>query len=291
MMRVFFRLVFLPLAFLAALYGGRHFRLPPAAPPPLSFQPSQYPVERHPFVIVVVGRNNGAFVDKTLRSILDQVYEPYRLIYIDDASDDGSFELARDLINQRDDLARITLVRNEARLGLVANLARAIQTCEDREIVVVIAGTDWLAHRWVLQTLNQYYADPDVWFSLSRFCEYPQYATVSSAPVRRDRSEGPFHLKAFYAGLFKKIALEDWNSKEKLTVSNNDLTTELAYLAPIAEMAQGHFALLEEVLYIANRLGVSEEDREAVLRAEKGIRAATPYLPLSDLSENSRKLR
>ncbi len=60
------------------------------------FTPSQFPLVRRSFVVFICGYNNGAFVEKTLRSVLSQAYDSYRVIYIDDASTDGSFEAAND---------------------------------------------------------------------------------------------------------------------------------------------------------------------------------------------------
>jgi hypothetical protein len=65
---------------------------------PMEFRPTPYPLENRPFRIVIVGRNNGANLEKTLQSVFLQNYENFRILYIDDASDDGSGDLARDLM-------------------------------------------------------------------------------------------------------------------------------------------------------------------------------------------------
>ena len=63
------------------------------------FRSVDYPLEYRPFTLVAIGRNNGAFVDKTLRSMFSQVYPNYRIIYVDDGSTDGSFSLVKDLVD------------------------------------------------------------------------------------------------------------------------------------------------------------------------------------------------
>src|SRR5690242_9474840 len=63
------------------------------------FRATSYPQQNLPFVIVIIGRNNGAYLEKTLQSIFFQNYENFRILYVDDASDDGSFDLAQELIN------------------------------------------------------------------------------------------------------------------------------------------------------------------------------------------------
>src|SRR5260221_43012 len=74
------------------------------------FKPTEFALKNHPFTIVVVGVNNGANVAKTLTSVFAQNYEKYKVIYIDDASDDGSFDLARDIVYDSDHLPQVTLV-------------------------------------------------------------------------------------------------------------------------------------------------------------------------------------
>lgn len=209
-------------AFAAAFYAGKKEseRLAHSVVPP--FSPSSYPSVNRPFVIVITAFNNGAYVEKTLSSIFSQKYDSYRLVYIDDASDDGSFALARDLMAGR---KNAILLRNEQRIGFAASLARAVEGSQDGEIVVVVGDSDRLAHEWVLQRLNQYYANPDLWLAASQAREYPYYGVLSTS-----------ELRTFYASLFKQMAAPDED-----------------YWAPMLEMGQGHFCAIEEVHYLANQ--------------------------------------
>lgn len=248
-----------------------------------SFIPASYVIQNRPFTIVIVGFNNGATVEKTLSSVFAQNYEKYRVIYIDDASDDGSFDLARDLIYESDRLSEVTLVHNEARLGNLANLFRAVQTCPDDEIVVVLQGEDWLAHEWVLQRLNAYYADPDLWLSLSQNIDFPTYQLtppqdLKGGQFRMQPSIGS-HLKSFYAGLFKKIRESDFIYAGTFLPA----CAELAYMTPMLEMGKEHFQFIPEVLCVNNRNAIQKQDRELQLRCEKFIRSLDPYPPLTAL--------
>src|SRR3990167_8151971 len=182
------------------------------------FLPASFPTVIHPFVVVIIGQNNGAFVEKTLASALAQKYDSFRVVYVDDASTDGSFELARDLIYGNPSAAQITLARNEKILGSIANLSRVAQECEEEEILVILQGEELLAHDWVLTRLNQYYADPDLWLTYGQYLEYPSFRPGSSRPYSTSElgekgfRGAPFvasHLKTFYASLFKKIPEDD----------------------------------------------------------------------------------
>lgn len=212
----------------------------------LGFRPAPFPIENHPFVIVVIGKNNGASVEKTLQSIFSQHYDNFRIIYIDDASNDGSFELARDLIYDSAHLARVTLARNEESLGSFANVFRAVQTAAGEEIVVVLQGEDRLAHEWVLQRLNQYYADPDLWLAFGQYREIPTLKLGDSSLFLEEWqkrgmlgvSSPSSHLTTFYASLFQKIR-------------ESDLAGGIAYLPLMLEMAQNHCQYIPETLYLS----------------------------------------
>ena len=235
--------------------------------------PSSYALKNRSFTIVVVGYNNGAFIEKTLNSLLSQNYDPFRLVYIDDASDDGSFEVARDAIYNSDRITHVTLVKNEEKLGELANVYRAVQACPDDEIVIVLDPNDWLAHEWVLQRLNAYYENPSTWMCLAKKIDYPSYEWSFSKHFKGERS----HLKSFYAALFKKIRESDFIYSGKFLPSG----AELAYMTPMLEMAQNHLQFVPEVLCVNLKEKKEMEERELMQSAEKKIRSLEPYTPLT----------
>lgn len=256
------------------------------------FAPSSYPLVNRSFVIVVTGYNNGAYVEKTLRSIFSQKYDSYRVVYVDDASDDGSFALARDLIYEQKDFSRFTLVQNEQRLGFLANLFRAVQGSADDEIVIPVNGEDWLAHEWVLGRLNQYYANPNVWLTYGQYREYPHYTEGYSRPISFEKGSirnHPFSSsqpKSFYAALFKKISESDFIHQGVFYPAAGDL----AYFLPLMEMGRQHAAFIDEIHYIANRAAPLKEERDLVLYCEKEIRSLTSYAPLTNLFEKKEEM-
>jgi glycosyltransferase involved in cell wall biosynthesis len=200
---------------------------------PPAFSATPYPLHNSSFTVVVVGRNNGAWVEKTLDSIFSQNYDNFRVIYVDDASNDGSFELARDKIYDMKYLTSVTLLQNEEEKGVFASLRYAIQTCGEKEIIVFVKGTDWLAHEWVLQRLNQYYADADLWMTYGGCKIYPGFES--------NFGNKNFPLQTFYVDLFKR-----------LDGSTSNFTSLLL------EMAEKHVQSLSEVLYISNSQGRDE---------------------------------
>ena len=288
--------LFLIALYAAALYVGKSRRAHSSSPAEHKeffldnhFSPTRYPLQNRPFAILVVGFNNGASVEKTLHSIFSQHYDNYRLIYIDDASNDGSLELVRELILESGRSEKVSLVQNEMRLGVLANVSSAIAKCLDREIVVWVEGDDWLAHEWTLSRLNEYYADPDLWLTFGQYREFPTYRLGISAPFERLEWEEkgfrgcPFaasHLKTFYAGLFKQI------EKKDLTFQGSFLPEriELAVMIPLLELARHHFQFIPDILYIANRKNKPlQEDMGQSAYFEEIVRSFPVYAPLSSL--------
>lgn len=132
------------------------------------FEPSVYPVEDLPFAVAVYGRNNGAYLEKVLQSVFAQRYPNFRVIYLDDHSDDGSFELAKEILGHRAEA-----IQNEKELGKEASFAKVKSLCKENEILLFIEGEEWLAHEWVLARLNQYYAHPDLRVATGLGRRYP----------------------------------------------------------------------------------------------------------------------
>lgn len=280
-------ILFLSLAFLvfaasftAARLLERKAKNSLSIPAKTLFAPASHVLKNHPFTFVIAAFNNGGNVEKTLASVFSQNYDNFRLIYIDDASNDGSFEVARDAIYASDHLAHVTLVRNEERLGFLANLFRAVQECPNEEIIVALPGEDWLAHEWVLERLNAYYADPNLWLAIGQAIDFPTFQLPPSPDLR---SRGAFsfgpHLKTFYASLFKQIKEADFIYAGTFLPA----AEELAYMTPMLEMGKDHVHFISEVLCINNREKAHKEDRELIMRCEKFIRSLDPYPALTAL--------
>jgi glycosyltransferase involved in cell wall biosynthesis len=209
------------------------------------------------FVIVISAHNNTTYCEKSLFSALTQHYENFRILYIDDASTDDSFTKVSLMASQSPRAEKISFIRNKEPKGTLACLYEAIHTCKDHEIVLLVDGSDFLAHENVLRKLSKVYSKPSVWMTYGNFLDYPSYRQI---PVKckqipknivfnnsfRTHEINDVYLKTFYAGLFKQIRKEDLLYKEK--VVNADAT--LAYFLPLLEMSGKHACFLNEVLYL-----------------------------------------
>ena len=270
-------------------------------------------VEEKPMVIIIPSYNNKQWSNANLRSVLDQEYSNYKIIYIDDNSSDGTKDQVENLLkedprsyrsfffneNNSLDISKITekfkeainaekvfftLVSNQTRNGALANQYRAIHSCENDEIIVLLDGDDWLANNGVLQKINALYTSNDIWMTHGSLMEYPSGTTAWCEPIPphiiannsfRD-FKCPSHLRTFYAGIFKKIQLKDLLYRKNFF----PMTGDMAIMYPIVEMCGERHLFVPEALYIYNMQNpINDNKINATLQKnlDQLIRKKTPY--------------
>ncbi|MDN3504660.1 MAG: glycosyltransferase family 2 protein [Rhabdochlamydiaceae bacterium] len=215
------------------------------------------PAEIKPFVVVISSYNNAEYVERNLESALSQVYSNYRVIFIDDASTDDNYSLAKSVIDRLDANDRVTLIHNGSNRGAMANTVRAVNLCNNEEIVVMLDGDDTFIGPNVLTTLNQYYNHSDTWITYGRcienttgnfgFSKPISHLILKAGSIKR-KAWMVSHPFTFYAGLFKKIKLEDFSYKGKFLPT----ATDVAAMLPMIEMARLHTFFINEPLYEYN---------------------------------------
>ncbi len=245
------------------------------------------PAVEKPFVIVIPSYNNAAFCEQNLLSVLGQNYANFRVIYIDDASKDATYEKAKEIISRSPMKERVALIHNETNQGALKNLYAAISTCKKNEIIVTVDGDDFLAHNGVLKRLNKIYADENVWMTYGNFLDYPSYKQkplICKAIPKRVIQTNTFrkyawvssHLRTFYAGLFQKIAYEDFLFEGKFLPMGWDL----AFMLPMLEMSGEKCRFLDEVLYLYNRVNpINDHKVNLALQSAcaNHVRSKPPY--------------
>lgn len=208
-------------------------------------------------VVVIPSYNNKDWYQRNLDSVLSQNYDYFRVIYIDDASSDGTGALVKDYIEKKNAQKRVTFIQNSKRAGSLANVYKGIWMCAPNEIVANLDGDDWFHDENVLTKLSQVYSDPDVWVTYGQFvyypCGTPGWADqvpdeVIEQNAFREHKWTTTALRTFYAGLFQKIETEDLLYNGEFFPMAGDL----AYMWPILEMAGKHSRFIPDVLYVYN---------------------------------------
>ncbi len=282
--------------------------------------PSKFHLKGKPMVVVVPSYNNMGWFQANIDSIISQDYPNYRIIYIDDCSNDGMSEALTQYLKEKkvscqlidfdenvyaDHLAKskafsqkinsghhffFTLVRNVKRCGAFENLFRAIYSCRNEEIVVTVDGDDWLLHVDVLQKLNSIYSTKDVWLTHGNLQEFPSGNVGWCQPVPEEiilankfrEFRCPSHLRTFYAWLFKKIRIEDLLWKDKFF----SMTWDMAMMFPMVEMCAERHAFVKDVNYgynMANQINDNKVNAKLQRRLDKHIRHMPRYKRLAQL--------
>ena len=245
------------------------------------------------FVVVIPSFNNAPWCRRNLESVLNQAYPLFRVIYVDDASTDDTPHLVAEYLADSATAHRVTFQRNSSRVGPVANIDRAVRSCDPNAIIVLVDGDDFLAHPQVLTRLNAIYQDPDVWVTWGQFTRFPQDSEGFCAPIPseivsanafRDYPFVSSHLRTFYAGLYQRIRPVDLQDS-----AGRFFTTagDCAQMWALQEMAGPHGRFVDEVLYQYNRenpLNDDKLDRAGQVRTELEIRRKARYGRVPSLS-------
>lgn len=241
------------------------------------------------FVFISASYNNAEWCERSLASVFAQEYTNWSMIYIDDCSTDGTGELVDSYVAEHGMSDKVTIIHNEQRMLHCYNQYHAIHSCSDNVVIIILDGDDWVAHEGVLTLLNGVYQD-DVWITYGQFKYFKRGAIGCSRQIPRDvleangiRAHLPWitsHMRTFYAGLYKKIKIEDLMYEGGFL----PMSVDAGAMIPMIEMAGWHSRFIKEVIYIyndANTLSFFHDKAEKQREILKMIRSYPIYEPLT----------
>ena len=117
------------------------------------------PIKEKKFVVFISSYNNEKYVKKNLKSVFNQKYSNYRVIYINDVSTDGTYSEVKKFLNSNVNfVSKFNLIQNDTNKGSIQNKYIYInKLCRNEEIIVNLDGDDFLFNRYVLKYLNYIY--------------------------------------------------------------------------------------------------------------------------------------
>ena len=196
-------------------------------------------MENKSFVVVISAKDNAFYCEQNLLSVLGQNYENFRVIYIDNGSKDLTAKKTLSFLKNHDIDGKVDFVSYGGKVCEGESLYRAVRSCQNHEIIVLLRGDEFFAQNTILEKLNCYFADPDVWMTASEELLYPTYNKVSSHS----------NYRAFYAGLFKQVKLEEFLSDGKFRKENS----EKILFPALKELAGNHAFGIAEPLFISQK--------------------------------------
>ena len=244
--------------------------------------------EQKPIVVIIPSYNNQEWCEQNISSVLNQEYNNFRVVYIDDLSKDTTYQKVQTMINNHPQRHRVQLIHNKQRHGALYNLYHTIYACDNNDIVVTVDGDDWLTNNHVLTRINKEYADSNVWMTYGQFEFWPAKtvgfckdfsAVVRATNMYRHYTWIASHPRTFYAWLFKKIKKEDllYNGEFFPT------TWDQAFMYPMLEMCGTHAHCIPDVLYAYNQANPINDGKlhlQLVLKLERLIRSKQKYTRL-----------
>jgi len=245
--------------------------------------------ERH-IVAVIASFNNAAWYKRNLDSIFDQRYDNYHVIYIDDCSTDGTYDLVQAYVKERGQEQRVAVFKNEQNVGALCGQYHAVHACDDKTIIVTIDGDDWLKHENAFGMLNDAYDDKNVLMTYGQYEEYPEWklgqcqalpAEVIEKVTYRQYSWRTSQLRTFYAGLFKRVKREDLIDSDGNFFK---VAGDIAFMFPMLEMAGGRIRFISDIIYVYNQTPFNDFriNRPEQYRIDMMIRSRKPYGRLGD---------
>lgn len=107
-----------------------------------------------PKVSIVIPTYNGSrYIEKTIRSVIEQTYENIELIVIDDCSTDNTIQIVNSLKQQLKN--NFTVIMNEQNSGLMKTNNYAAQACTG-DYLMILGHDDLLAKDHVSEMLSKF---------------------------------------------------------------------------------------------------------------------------------------
>lgn len=253
-----------------------------------------YALTEKPIAIIVPTYNNAAYCIANLESLLAQQYTNYHIYIIVDYDEqaDQTAHLLQEYLEKNPD-ERVSLYINKERRGALANKWYAVHQLPNHYIVVDVDGDDFLPlnNPYVLQTINYAYHQ-GAWATWGSYKEFPTDNPGYARPVgstiilnnawrQQPLPLATSHLRTYYAGLFKNIALHDLWHYQGLFPAAGDI----AYFWPVLEQAGLHAHYIPDYLY---RYNIETPNNDFKVRLQQQlacyhiIKSKTPYTPLAD---------
>lgn len=234
------------------------------------------------FIIIIAGRNNAQWVKQNLESVLVQDYDNYKIAFFDDASDDGTDQIAIATLGHSNPKVSYTLqTERQMKTWFFAHLEEHV-TIYDNDILVFLDGDDFLACENVLSYLNSIYNQTNCWMTYGgmlvwnggeNYVEpYPQNSEIpttilATRDFRRDTWRTS-HLKTMRGFLWKQFNKKDIMPNGQPMVGPDDLAIMYAML----EMTPNNkIYRVTEPIYIYNHSPENQQSRAYTEHKATGI--------------------
>lgn len=219
--------------------------------------------------VIIPSYNNALYYLENIESVLKQNYTNYHIVYIDDASPDGTGSLVENYIASNGLQEKITLIKNDYNRKALSNVYRAAHMCDPQDIILELDGDDSLAHPNIFKEINSLFSTYNIWLAYAQYKNVPEekareskmstigYAKPTPSQLIESRQlRGKWMwsgLRMFYAWLIQEVKLEDLllpdaPYKGKFFPTSKDA----AIIYPMLEMAGDKFMFIPSLWLMRN---------------------------------------
>ena len=237
--------------------------------------PNIYTEPKHPkdvpIKVVIPFYNCEKWLERSLRSVAIQSHAMKEVFVIDDASTDGSSEIAQNICR----IHGFNYIRNEENLKMPLNLVNTVKimNANPMDVIFILDGDDYLPHANVLRRVGEIFAVANVWFTFGQYMsDPPDYACAPAQPpsleaiknrsYRKDAVSFFNHPLIFRKFIFDQIPeqyLQDKNGKWY------QAGYDRAIVYPLMELCSDgdppHWLFVNEILYVYNSINDLSEFR------------------------------
>lgn len=239
------------------------------------------------FSVISAGWNCADFLEWTLESVEEQTVPDWRIMIVDDASDDPrQAEKIREWCDSRDDRWNYRI--NRENLGTPRNQYEAILALQpDPEDIIVFLDLDGdkLAHPNVLRNLLHYYSDGTL-VTYGSYMPIPDYGTSTPAkpfPLHVVQARayrmailgghtGFNHLRTMKAKVFYAIPESNFKWEDGTWYKHG---TDYIFMTAALELADGRYKCIEETLLIYNH---ANPNADYLTKGQESHRCVVDYL-------------
>lgn len=221
------------------------------------------------FKVFIAGWKCEKYIEKCLKSLLNQKYTNWEAQVLLDPNTDGdkTYEIAK-----RFESEKLHVAINATNMGSTYNHSKAVEMMSpnDNDVIVCLDADDWFAHDRVFNVVNNAYAeDKELLLTYGSWMDYPvpgelqpnnskEYTRQEFGNLRFSFFKGT-HLRTMKYKIWKNIkpdALQNANGEYYKTAC------DVARMFPALEMAGfDRIKFIPEVLYIYNRETAFNDDK------------------------------
>ena len=114
--------------------------------------------------IIMPSYNTAPFIEESIQSVLNQTYEKWELIIVDDCSTDGTYEILSNLNDKR-----IRCFKNEKNLGAAESRNKALREAKGKWIAFLDSDDLWMPEK--LETQIDFMEKNNYYFSYTNYEE------------------------------------------------------------------------------------------------------------------------